>query len=432
MAVNLINMYNSAQFLYAGNALSSGSAARLLGTLKTSASSGALPLYDKNRSSGYSVQNSLKNLLDLKNGSAQTSSSAGLLSKARSAQTAVSSNSKAVSVSARSPAAASLLKSTAIQVNRLASGQVNQGASLNAAGKNFAAGVRQIEVEQNGRSVTLSVDIKADDTNRTVQEKTAAAINSQNIGVTATVRDEANGLSSLVLSANTTGENEQSRFTVRDAGGGDLAAATGITTATQEARDAVYRLNGGPEQTSASNDIDLGFGVTAHLKQAGSENVRIARGLDTDNAKRVLTSLAEGFNTLSATANENSGSIAATQLAMRLNSIFSSSAAGLASVGITADENGLMEVDGAALDRAAENGDLAKFVSGSGQRLATQLSGTAAGVNRNPIAFAGFNRIADSMYDYLGAGAVNSFTFASQDFGSYFGAGKGYFLNILA
>ncbi|MDR1961593.1 MAG: hypothetical protein LBQ16_04860 [Gracilibacteraceae bacterium] len=430
---NLISMYNSMQFLHAGNALGNSSALRLLGNLKTPAGgqNSAQALYGgNNASAAQPVQNSLKNLLDLKNGSTLLSSSAAALSKAGSKQTAVSSNPGAVSVSARSGGAAALLKPVSIQVSRLASGQANQGTALNASDKNFAAGVQRFEIEQGGKTVSISVSVEENDTNRSVQDKIAAEINRQNSGVTAEVRaGESEGSAALVLTSAATSANEQSRFTVRDTEGGNLAAAAGITGVTLEARDAAYTLNGA-ERTSSTNDIDLGFGVTAHLRQTTSEPVLVSQGLDAANAQQALLSLAEGFNTLSATANENNGSIAATRLAMRLNSIFSASASSLASVGVTADENGRMEVNASALSRAAENGALAKFLSSSGQSLANRLSGVADSVKRDPVAFAGFNRIADTFYDYLGGSGSSSF--AAQDF-SYAGAGagKGYFLNVL-
>ncbi|MDR0434578.1 MAG: hypothetical protein LBH21_05875 [Gracilibacteraceae bacterium] len=438
MSVNgnysLISMYNSAQFLHAGNALKNGSAARLLSDLKTPAlNSGVSSYLVQNRySDPQTTRSSLNNLIDLKNGSAKLRAAAGDLSKARSARTAVSSNPQAVSVSARSGGAAALMKPTAIQASRLASGQVNRGAEFSGAEKSFTPGTYRFEVEQNGETTGMSVEVAAGDTNRDVLEKMAAAVNSQNSGISAVARsDAASGAVTLELSARSEGANEQSRFAIRDTEGG-LAAAAGVTAASQEAQDAVYSLNGGPDRVSASNDIDLGFGVTARLRQTTSEPVRIAGGPDGETAKQALKDLAEGFNTLSATANENNGSIAATQLAMRLNTVFAVSSSALASVGITADENGQMKIDSAALDRAAANGKLSDFLAGGGKNLASRLSNTAASVNRNPAAFAGFNRVADSLYDYLGGNADNAFTFASQDFG-YTGGGfnKGYFLNML-
>jgi flagellar capping protein FliD len=425
-------MYNSAQFLYAGNALKNGGALRLLGEMKTSArngTTGALPLYNRNQSvDNKSVQSSLKNLLDLKNGSTRLGAAADTLSRAGSARTAVSSAPDKVEVSARSAGTAALLKPTSVQVGRLAAGQVNQGYGLSAGGKNFATGRQSLSVEHKGASFALSVDVAADDTNKTVQDKIAAAVNAQKTGVTAAVQtDPESGASALVLSSAT---GEQNSFTVRDTAGGNLAATAGIERTTREAQDAAYSLNGGPTRTSASNDIDLGFGVTASLRQTTSEPVRVAPGLDTGKAKQALTELTEGFNTLSATANENSGSIAATRLAQRLNSIFSASASALASVGITADENGRMETDAAALDQATTNGRLADFLSNSASGLSARLSSTADSVRRDPVAFAGFNRLADTMYNYLTA--ADPFTFASQDFGYAASSNKGYFLNTLA
>jgi flagellar hook-associated protein 2 len=140
--------------------------------------------------------------------------------------------------------------------------------------------------------VINGVAVNYDSSSDTIQD-VLNLINDSSAGVTATY-DISNGR--FLLTNKSTGNVG---ISVIDGGGGNLAAAMGLTTATLTAgADAVFSINGGGNLTSRSNTLDSsvhgipGLSVTAN--SIGSETITV--GSDTSTFKDSINSFIEKYN----------------------------------------------------------------------------------------------------------------------------------------
>ncbi|MCL2227820.1 MAG: hypothetical protein FWB97_09400 [Oscillospiraceae bacterium] len=284
-----------------------------------------------------------------------------------------------------------------VDILQVAQAQRNEGASLQsnarAADSGFTTGAHQISINVGNRQFDINFNVSAGDTNRDVQQRIATAINNRNdIGVRATVETgtgSAAGTSSLVLESARTGVDRAGspNFTV-SSGSGNAVAMTGVGETTQQAQDAQFRVNRGftgALQTSRTNDVDLGFGMTAQLRETG--NVQVDMGRDVISQQNAFRHMVNTFNDLVSTARDAGRTDS--NLQNELAGIVRSSASALERIGISLNQNGRMQIDEARMAAAAESGELERFAdSREGFNFMSRLNRTAESVGRNPAAHA--------------------------------------------
>ena len=263
------------------------------------------------------------------------------------------------------------IESFDVEVLQLATAQRNEGTAMatnaNAVASGFSAGQNQMTLQADGRNISISFNISATDTVRDVQQRMATAINQANAGVTASVSQEG-GNSTLVLQSAQTGvENAgQPNFTIS----GAAAQAAGVTQVTQAAQNAEFRVNRGFEgvvQSSRTNDVDLGFGVQATLRQAGTTT--LSTGRDELGQINAMRQLANVFNDMMEVAHDNRGTGRnAGRLERDLRSFASANASGLARIGITINASGFMDINEDRMRAAAASGELERFALPGGPR----------------------------------------------------------------
>ena len=286
---------------------------------------------------------------------------------------AVSSNEEAITV--EDGGRNRMPRDMSVSVTQVAAAQENEGTAMRSDDAYVSSGTRQFEIETGGRRYRFSVSVNPGDTNLDVQQRMADAINSRNIGVTASVgRDSANNTSVLSVQSNDTGSG--SAFTIRDVEG-SLASATGINTTTREAQDAIYRVNGGEAQSSASNRIELGNGVEVMFRQATTGDVRISAERDTGYAQDAVRNMVNVYNDLMASAGGSN------RLTNDLTSAFRTYAPSLERLGISANADGTLEIDEARFSAAVENGNMERFFTGSINGGSYGFTGRLSQIARN-------------------------------------------------
>jgi flagellar hook-associated protein 2 len=255
-----------------------------------------------------------------------------------------------------------------LDVRQTARGQVNTGSAMNASEQSVDAGNFSFSIEAGGRSHNFTIEVGENDDNETIQNRMAEAINSRNIGVTATVEED-EGASTLSLASSTTGTD--SAFTVTDTSG-NLAETMGIDTVSREAQNAVFSVNNRLEQESQTNDVSLAAGVTATLQGTGRTNISFER--DTEAAVNAARSLVDSINNALGSTNSRDGRGSARFVndIQGMNATFSAS---LERVGINVAGNGRLSIDTERLERAAGDGSLERLLS-------NQNSGFMARVER--------------------------------------------------
>ncbi len=273
-----------------------------------------------------------------------------------------------------------------VSVKQVATTQKNQGTALDTEGKDFTTGRNQISIEIDGKSTQVSFNVDQKDTNRDVQQKMADEINKKNIGVKASVLfDEKTKTSSLVMESKNTGTTNTDKdvFSVKDIEGSSFATS-GADKVTQHAQNAVYTVNGGKEQLSKSNTIDLGNGIEATLKQASTTPVKIDFQKNTTGIIDAAKDIVNGFNQLK-NSGENTKDSGAAKLAKDLGNLANTYKGSLADVGINISKSGNLEIDEAKMKIASESGKLESFFSQDKDAgFSSKLKQISNSVERNP------------------------------------------------
>jgi flagellar hook-associated protein 2 len=309
----------------------------------------------------------------------------------------LSSNNDALSVKVKDPSAAAKLSKAGaakqVEISQLASAQQNNGNALSS----FAIGKRNtgrnvFELETGGKKFSFNVNVNATDSNRTVQEKMAAAINKGNTGVTASVvYNEKDKTSSLTLTGRDTGEEKAFSLTDKE---GDLVEYTGAANTATEARDAVYTVDG-EERTSAVNEVDLGDGLTGTLKKTTGEAVEVKADRDTAEASNSIRELVNGFNDMRKAAVDFNGDRGAQSLQQRLDTLASAYKYSLNRVGVSTDKDGYLQIDQKKLDEAVSNGRT-ESVFGESSGFTRSLSTVADTARNNPSRYVSYEARRDN------------------------------------
>jgi len=285
-----------------------------------------------------------------------------------------------------------------VEVEQLAQNQRNEGNYLTsnelATEYGFQVGMNQISIEIGNRSFNFSFQVSATDTTRDVQDRIANAINARSdVAVQASITTNAeSGTSRLVFESTEPGvaRGNQPNFTVTSNSGNALSIVGGDTV-TQEARNAEFRVNRttangntiqGALQTSRTNDVQLGFGVSATLESTGTAEVAPSR--DNIGQQNVLRRMVNGLNDMVEAANGAGGN---NRLQRELSNLARSSASALERIGITRNSEGFFRIDEARMANAAESGELDRFISSassSNNSFMSRLDRVASDVNRRP------------------------------------------------
>ena len=312
------------------------------------------------------------------------------------------------------------IKPTTVKIDQTAAGQVNEGKSLRADANFGSSGTQKFSINVGGKSTEISVNVQQGDSNSVVQQKMADAINNAGVGVKASVEtDSKNNTSMLKLEAESTGDNNKSKFTVTDITG-NLTEKTGADEVSQNARDARYSVNGGAVRTSQSNTVDLGGGLSATLKKASEKEVAISTSTDMDYVKNAVKDLVKNYNDLYSEAAQRTNDPKAQNLAGKMVNISKTYSGSLSNIGIGFDNDGRMTLDTAKLDAAADSGRLERFFtenSGRNYGFTNQLSRLSDSVSRNTSGYLSRSTFGDSLtenFAYSGFGELIQYNYLSS------------------
>ncbi len=357
---------------------------------------------------------------------------------------AVSSSAEHLTIQSKSTPLADWTSST-VSIHQLAYGQENKSNGMRAPDLyEGGLGYQQFELEVDGRRHQLFVEVQGGDTNKTVQEKMSSAINNAKLGISASV-STANGVSTLSIRSNNTGDSDANRFQLRDVTGA-LVRTTSVDTVHQDAQNAVYMVDGGAVQSSSTNEVSLGNGITAILrKETGVEPVTVTKDKDTTYIKEQIGDLVKSFNSLYEAGNgyDSTNPRLVNDLIGAYNSYYKD----LNSVGITMGEKGLV-VDEKKLSSAMEDGKLYNLMTGYGRGgmgtygFTGRLSAISTGVRFNTGAYTGSpaqvkgssaSKEEDSSHWESGLGSaasgINNGSFDLKLYNNYMALG--YFMNLM-
>lgn len=251
-----------------------------------------------------------------------------------------------------------------ISVKQLASSQVNLGRFIPEGGMDLVPDTYSFDIEINDTDYEFQFNVEAGDTNKDMQEKLARLINRSNIGVTASVESDGSGLSALRLESTATGTQTDGRsiFSVSDDNTSKASGAVeyfGLSDITSPSSNAVFSLNGS-EHSAYSNSFTIDKVYEINLKGLNDEDSPVTVGLRPDIESLVgnISGLVNGYNDFMRRAAEYTESYGrSTKFNSEMNSIRTLYQNELDAVGLSFDENGLLDVNKKLLAQSAGEGD---------------------------------------------------------------------------
>lgn len=277
-----------------------------------------------------------------------------------------------------------MTKQYSIDVQQLAASQtVETGAS---AADGLGTGTLSIQLGSFD-AASNGFTAKGSSTNITITDGSltgiAQSINAAGTGVTAAVVDN-NGQSTLQLTGPTGAANA---FTVSGIQGLDYDPtdqAASSLTATSAAADAEYTVDGGSQQTSASNtDVGIGMGVVANFTATGAMSVSAPLNMGTValNAQSLAGTFNKMLDGLSQIGDSTTKSLTKT-----LQAVVGESFGGktLSDIGITQGSDGTLSVNATTLQAAftSDPTGTSKVIDQAAAAIKDALSGSSGGTDQ--------------------------------------------------
>jgi flagellar hook-associated protein 2 len=269
-------------------------------------------------------------------------------------------------------------------------------------------GTNTFNININGQDNEISIEVLAGDTNEVVFQKIETAINETEIGVNAqiTIDDEA-GTQQLTLKGNNTGVDNA--FSISDITG-NAVSVIGLGTASTEAQDAAYTVDGNGF-TSGTNNIYLDGGlVEVELKGEGEATLTVAP--DETEVKDALSAFVSEFNEFTDFLEQNEDYIKEDVLSS-VHSFVVDHKKELESFGISEGDDGRLDIDETQLSEVVSQSlSDVKETFGGLDGLSVQVNNYASRVTtESPLNYAReAEQLSPDFTDYIYGSSVNMLT----------------------
>lgn len=286
-----------------------------------------------------------------------------------------------------------------IEVQALASPQVNVGHFLPAYDLDLEPGSYSFDVGINGVSYEFQYSIGSEDRNYDVQSKLARLINHANIGLNATIIEGVNNTYALRIASNRTGSTPDADgtfkpiFTITDQKSGGQQGSVdylGIDYVMSVASNARFTVDG-EEKTSTSNHFSIGRNYLVNLygtSPEGNEAVTVGIKPNTESIKQNVHTLIGGYNSfLLAMDQYQSSRVGSHKLAREFNSITGLYRNELDAIGITRTADGSLTINDDLLSQAAESEDATDLLDPL-KGFSSSLYQKSETVSRDPLNYA--------------------------------------------
>lgn len=273
---------------------------------------------------------------------ADSESLSGQLDNGLSEMKAVSSNEKIAYANLREDASEELPENLTLQVKSLAEQQTNVGHYLPSGELSIPPGSYSFGISVNNNEYTFNMNIYEGDSNLDIQRNLAGAINDNNIGVRASVRNNRmDGTSALVIRSDDMGKPEDGDLIFRFDETyleNDITEALGMQNVVTEPSNAEFYIND-TLHTSVSNRISLNHSMDIDLLSASDETIQVGYVPDEDKLSDKISDFINSYNTLVDISKNEDQQRGANRLHRDITNVARRHSEELASAGITIDDD---------------------------------------------------------------------------------------------
>lgn len=259
-----------------------------------------------------------------------------------------------------------------IEVESLACGQTNCGTFLSPDDKvHLRAKTYSFDLHINDTNYEFQFSIGESESNRQVQDRLCKLINHSEVGLNASVIENAEGKTALQISSTSTGilEGKEQIFSISDMKTSHAAGSVGyfgLNQTSEEARNAIFYINGA-KSSAYSNHFTVDKTYDIHIKGVTAQDspVTVGTKTDTESLSGNVTHMVDGYNQfiqgISRYSRLYEGSA---KLAGEMKSILRIYQDSFDKLGISTDSEGLCSIDYEKMNVALENSDTEKLFDG--------------------------------------------------------------------
>lgn len=283
-----------------------------------------------------------------------------------------------------------------IEVQSLATAQVNIGKYLPANSRDIPAGDYTFDMSVNGQGYEFQYSIREEDTNLDIQNRLSRLINNANIHLNSTVEEDGEGNAALRIESSQVGVHygESSRvFNIEDsesAMGRGSVEYLGIDYVAREAGNAHFTVDG-IEAESASNTFVLEKRYEITLNGVSPEEgigATIGVKPNTEAAVENISNLIGGYNQFIKSMSEfNESQQKSSTLVGEMKNIAGYFGNQMERLGITLnDEEGTLDIDSDKLEKAILNEDASTAI-GSLRQFSNAMINKSRQISLNPVSY---------------------------------------------
>ena len=282
-----------------------------------------------------------------------------------------------------------------VEVQNLASSQMNVGYSLPNQEKSLKPGTYAFDVSYNNMAYEFQFTVNDEDTNIDVQNKLARLFNHANIGLNATVAEDAENSSSLRIESAQTGDGNPPGtplFHIHNSSNNanvDVVDLLGIDYVARNAVNAHFTING-QEYSTASNQFTIDKAFELSIKGVSSDSGEptiIGLKTNIDSLKDNIYNLIGGYNTFLQATEEYKALTSSNKLSFETKSVAKLYRNELDAIGINITENGSLSIDDGLLTQTAESEDAYDLLSPL-KDFSSSLFSKGEEISRDPLNYA--------------------------------------------
>ena len=298
-----------------------------------------------------------------------------------------------------------------VEVNSLATPQINVGNFLVPTGHDFEEGQYAFDLDTRNHSYEFQYNVNKGDTNLDIQSKIIRLINNSDVGLSADMVSNGHGQNAIRIESKTTGlaEDETYIFSISSNTNWREMNTLGIDQLYAQATNSSFKLNDN-SHTSMSNTFTVNKSYELVLKNVTTEPVSVGLMSDTEALAKGISQMLASYNGMIDVGLRYTGAHQNRTLFNEISSVGRSLSDSLSTVGISSDELNHLTLDKNVLSDAINSTQREQAFS-TLNTLKSAMGNAASKASINPIAY-----VDKSICEYKNPGKTLAAPYAASQY----------------